>query len=253
MGACRNYMLDGSATQDRDQRPPMNKLHTGEYTIARGEQKRAVILGAAERLFSSRGFAATRLEDVAEEVGLTRAALFYHFRDKQALYDAMIIEAFAPMAERLDAILAGGEGSIPQRLEAAVEVWVDAMVNRPTLARLILRFVADGVENPTQRILFAHDDVIQKYWTLFVEGRKCGELKPLHDDPFHAASAVIGTTVFYVAALSTLLPGQFEPLAPEQVASHKRDAVLAMRRMLGIADTERSRGKRRAAGGQKPR
>lgn len=212
-----------------------------EYNVSRGDQKRSVILGAAERLFSSRGYAATRLEDVAEEVGLTRAALFYHFRDKQALYDAMIVEAFAPMAEQLEAILAGSEGSIAQRLEKAVEAWVDAIVNRPTLARLILRFVADGAEQPTQRIFFDHDDITNKYWTLFEEGRASGELKPLHDDPFHAASAVIGTTVFYVAALSTLLPGQFEPLAPAQVAVHKRDAVLAMRRMLGIVEKKQGR------------
>lgn len=224
-----------------------------EYNISRGDQKRAVILAAAERLFSSRGFAATRLEDVAEEVGLTRAALFYHFRDKQALYDAMIVEAFAPMAEKLEALLASGEGTIAQRLEAAVEVWVDTIVNRPTLARLILRFVADGVEQPTQRIFFDHDDITQQYWALFEQGRKSGELKPLHDDPFHAASAVIGTTVFYVAALSTLLPGEFEPLAPAQVAGHKLDAVMAMRRMLGIAETRPAAEKRRAVGRKKQR
>jgi len=223
----------------------MNKLHTGEYTVARGEQKRAVILDAAERLFASRGFAATRLEDVAEAVGLTRAALFYHFRDKQALYDAMIAEAFEPMAGELDAILAGSEGSNAQRLELAVAAWVDAIVQRPTLARLILRFVADGAEQPTQRIFFDHDDIVQKFWTLFEEGRASGEFKPLHDNPFHAAAAAIGTTVFYVAALSTLLPGQFEPLAPEQVSAHKQEAVHTLRHLLGIAEPPAAKVKKK--------
>jgi len=238
-------MLDGSATQNRDPGLAMNKLHAGDYTIARGEQKRAVILDAAERLFASRGYAATRLEDVAEAVGLTRAALFYHFRDKQALYDAMIAEAFAPMAGELDAILAGSEGTIAQRLELALEAWVDAIVNRPTLARLILRFVADGVEQPTQRIFFDHDDITQKFWTLFEQGRASGEFKPVHDDPFHAAAAAIGTTVFYVAALTMLLPGQFEPLAPEQIAAHKREAVVTLRRLLGIAEPPGRKGKKK--------
>jgi len=222
----------------------MNKANAGEYTIARGEQKRAVILDAAERLFSSRGYAATRLEDVAEAVGLTRAALFYHFRDKQALYDAMIAEAFAPMAGELDAILASSEGSRAQRLELAVEAWVDAIVNRPTLARLILRFLADGAEQPTQRIFFDHDDITQKFWTLFEEGRASGEFKPLHDNPFHAAAAAIGTTVFYVAALTMLLPGQFEPLAPEQIAAHKQEAVYTLRHLLGIAEQTSAKRKK---------
>ena len=56
---------------------------------AKADRTRAAVLDAAERLFARRGYAATRLEDVAEAVGVKRAALFYHFRDKQALYDAI--------------------------------------------------------------------------------------------------------------------------------------------------------------------
>jgi TetR/AcrR family transcriptional regulator len=216
----------------------MSNLLAKEYAVTRGGRKRAVILEAAERLFSSRGFAATRLEDVAEEVGLTRAALFYHFRDKQTLYDAMVVNAFGSLATQLDTILADSTGTIAARIEMAAEAWVDTIVNRPTLARLILRFVADGIDQPAQRVFRNNEDVPLKFWELFDEGRKSGEFKPLHDDPFHAASAIIGTTVFYVGALCALVPhGQFEPLAPEQIAAHKREALHATRRLLGIADT----------------
>ena len=52
---------------------------------AKAQRTRAAILEAAERLFARRGYAATRLEDVADAVGLKRAALFYHFRDKTEL------------------------------------------------------------------------------------------------------------------------------------------------------------------------
>ena len=207
-----------------------------DYIVAKGERKRAVILNAAERLFATQGFAATRLEDVAEEVGLTRAALFYHFRDKQQLYDAMIIEAFAPLNDKLKTILARTDDSIAKRVESALDAWVDALVSRPTLARLILRFVADGVE-PLQRIFFDEDQVPEKFLALFEEGRRTGELKPLHDDPFHSASAAIGTTVFYVGALSTLLPhGHFQPLDPDHVTAHKQETQHTIRRLLGIAE-----------------
>lgn len=210
-----------------------------KYSITRGGRKRAVILEVAERLFSSRGYAATRLEDVAEEVGLTRAALFYHFRDKQTLYDAMIVDAFGSLSSQLRDLLEADSGAIPSRIEKAAEAWVDAIVNRPTLARLILRFVADGIQQPWQRIFFDNEQIPAKFFSLFEEGRRSGELKPLHDDPFHSASAIIGTTVFYVGALSALLPDrQFEPLDPEQVAAHKREALHATRRLLGIPENE---------------
>ena len=95
-------------------------------------------------MFASSGYAATRLEDVAEAVGLTtRAALFYYFADKQTLYDATLENAFGSLASHLDEALST-PGTIPQRIERAVEAWIDAIVARPTLGRLILRYVADA-------------------------------------------------------------------------------------------------------------
>ena len=149
---------------------------------------------------------------MAEAVGLTtRAALFYYFPDKQALYDAMLVEA-----------------------------WVDAIMARPTIARLILRYVADAEERPAQRIYYSSERLLRTYLALFEEGRASGELEPLDDNPFHAASAVIGTTVFYVSALASLIPfGDFKPLAPRQVAAHKRDVLSTVQRLLGISDRSR--------------
>jgi TetR/AcrR family transcriptional regulator len=50
---------------------------------ARAIRTRAAILDAAEALFSERGFDATRLEDVAERVGIRRASIVYYFKDKR--------------------------------------------------------------------------------------------------------------------------------------------------------------------------
>jgi TetR/AcrR family transcriptional regulator len=215
----------------------MNKRSTAKAGTSkpRAERSRAAILAAAENHFSRLGFAATRLEDIADELGLTRAALFYYFKDKQTLYDAMIADSFGELASRLNELLDPDRGTISQRLELATGAWIDAVVSRPNLARLILRFVADGIEQPSKRIYSVNDQIPQKFFELFDEGRKTGELKPLHDDPFHTASAIIGTTVFYAAALSTLVPSkQFEPLDPVQAAIHRREALHLARSLLGI-------------------
>jgi len=201
---------------------------------AKAERTRAAILAAAERLFAKRGYAATRLEDVADAVGVKRAALFYYFRDKQALYDAVIEEAFRGLVAHLEAVLSA-DGPIGARVEAAVETWVDAIQARPALARLVLRHAADAEEHPATPIFPAAERLLRIAWALFEEGRRSGELQPLHDDPFHAASALIGTTVFYLSALAPLLPLRaFDPLGPEQMAAHKRDALRTARRLLGI-------------------
>jgi TetR/AcrR family transcriptional regulator len=214
---------------------------------AKADRTRAAILAAAEHLFARRGYAATRLEDVGDAVGVKRAALFYHFRDKQTLHDAVIEDAFGELALRLDAAFAA-PSPIAKRVELAVEAWVDAIVARPSLARLILRFAAEAEDRPAKRLFPAAERIVRQGWSLIEEGRASGELEPLHDDPFHAASALIGATVFYFSALVPLLPpGTFDPLAPEQVAAHKRDALRTARRLLGI------RARRRASGGVRAR
>jgi len=201
---------------------------------AKAERTRAAILAAAEQAFARRGYAATRLEDVADAVGVKRPALFYHFRDKQALYDAVIEEALGDLVARIERSLFAS-GPIAPRIEGAVEAWIDAIQARPALARLILRHAADAEERPSTRLFPAAERLMQRAWSLFEEGRQSGELQPLHDDPFHCASALVGATVFYVSAFAPLLPiGDFDPLAPEQMAAHRRDALRTARRLLGI-------------------
>jgi TetR/AcrR family transcriptional regulator len=215
---------------------------------AKAERTRAAILAAAEQQFARRGFVATRLEDVAAAVDLKRAALFYHFRDKQSLYDAVVADAFGSLAARLEAAFSAPD-PIPVRIERALEAWVDTVVARPTLARLILRHAAEADEHASGAIFSGTEHFVRLAWSLFEQGTKNGDLRPVHDDPFHAASTVIGATVFYVTALAPLIPSaSFKPLAPEQIAAHKRDTLRTVRLLLGIADPARARKKARPGG-----
>lgn len=196
---------------------------------------REAILEAAEKLFARRGYALARLEDVGDAVGLTRPALFYHFPDKQSLYNAVLEEAFRELAAGIDAALSSSK-PIPQRIEDAAVAWVDGIAARPTLPRLILRHVADMDEHPMQSIYPESDHFVRTAFGLFQQGIASGELKPLHADPMHVASTIIGTTVFYVTALSALLPvGNYDPLEPHQIAAHREETITAIRRLMGIS------------------
>jgi AcrR family transcriptional regulator len=88
---------------------------------------RARILQAARRTFSEKGYAATRLDDLAAELGLTKGALYHHFRSKRELLLALLeasqaearraLEGEAPLEERLlRYALAYQEGVEPWRL-----------------------------------------------------------------------------------------------------------------------------------------
>lgn len=216
----------------------MGNLDSNGPIGGKAERNRAIILAAALEQFSKLGYAATRIDDVADAVQLTRTGLFYYYRDKQTLYSAMLEDAFRPLVERLGVVLVEEHRSITERIELAAEAWVDAVVARPSLARLVLRFVADGTNQPGTAILSDNFENAAKFWALFTQGKNSGEIKPLLDDPFHAASALVGTTICYVSALSNLVPQGFsQPLNAAQVAGHKEQVLFSLRHVLGLKKT----------------
>ena len=227
----------------------MTNATVSEPTSARAERTRAAILAAAEDLFARKGFAAARLEDVADAVQMTRAALFYYYKDKQALYDAMFEDAFGPLRDELERILAASDRSIAERIEMAAGAWIDTLVARPTLARLLMRFVADGPEPHAHGIFSDDDQVAMRFLALFEEGCASGELRPVEDNVFLVASSVVGTTIFYAGALATLVPQQDQAasMEAEQVAGLKREVLRAMRHLLGIQDTHKRRTRQKKA------
>jgi len=202
----------------------------------RGSHTRARILEAAEALFAERGFDATRLEDVAERVGIRRASIVYHFRDKRELYDAVLDGVFGDFRARLAAVLEA-PGPLLARVEAAIAAWVDYVGARPSLARLLLREVAgagDGAPPPLVAHLGPFFELIER-----VAGQRRGLPAP-PIDPVHLASTIAGATVFFVAAMPALIPGLgFDPLRPDQLESHKREVLRIARRLLA-RDAERA-------------
>jgi TetR/AcrR family acrAB operon transcriptional repressor len=63
--------------------------------------RRTAILQAAHQLFNKHGFQKTRMDDVAALAGLTKGGLYFHFKDKRSLYEAVMIDC----KERLNQII----------------------------------------------------------------------------------------------------------------------------------------------------
>lgn len=63
-------------------------------TKEEAEATRSTLLDAALVVFSRQGYTATRLEDIAQEAGVTRGAVYHHFGGKAELYNALVQERF---------------------------------------------------------------------------------------------------------------------------------------------------------------
>jgi TetR/AcrR family transcriptional regulator len=194
-----------------------------------GLRTHAEIVAAAERHFAERGFEATRLEDIAVAVGIRRAAIFYHFGDKQDLYAAVLEKVFGDWT----ATLPSG-GSAAERLEAALTGWIDFVAQRPSVARLILREAANTQPGLVSPFVRAGRASVEWFRAVIDEGVASGELKPLIE-PHRFTSLMGAIAVFHFAAMPWLtLDVPVDPWGRTELEKHKREILLVARGMLGI-------------------
>lgn len=73
----------------------------------RTKNTRERILRRAEQLYYRGGYAGISLQDLADDLGLTKAALFHHFRSKQQLFFYMLLEMLEQRRLRIEAAIAG--------------------------------------------------------------------------------------------------------------------------------------------------
>ncbi|BDY12374.1 TetR/AcrR family transcriptional regulator [Hydrogenimonas cancrithermarum] len=102
------------------------------------ESKKEKILDVAAKHFSLYGFGAASLEEIAAEVGVTKPAIYYHFKDKAALYEAVLLQRLGRLADAL---------------ESAVS---EEMTSESQLARYIETFGAFLKRNSCFAAILAH-------------------------------------------------------------------------------------------------
>jgi AcrR family transcriptional regulator len=113
----------------------------------RAAERRQAIIAAALDEFIARGFAATRLDDVAKRAGVAKGTIYLHFTDKEALFQELVRTALVPLTTRLMTLPLAG-GSARSILEAFAENFVRevALTRRGDIVRLIM---AEGPRFPS--------------------------------------------------------------------------------------------------------
>lgn len=117
--------------------------------VARNErqtERREAILAAALDEFSARGYAATRLDDVAQRARVAKGTIYLYFRDKESLFQELVRAMLSPL---VDAIEAAPMAGMPAR--AVAEMIADLFVNEiyGTRRRDVLRLIiAEGPRFP---------------------------------------------------------------------------------------------------------
>lgn len=71
-------------------------------TKQEAQETRMGLLDAAEQLFQQRGVSHCSLQDIAQAAGVTRGAIYWHFKDKAELFEAMMERAIMPLEEGMN-------------------------------------------------------------------------------------------------------------------------------------------------------
>lgn len=83
--------------------------------VKEAEERKNEILDVAERLFGTKGFDSTSTGDILDEIGIARGTLYYHFKSKEEILDAMIIRMTNRLIEKAKAIAAQKDVPVLQR------------------------------------------------------------------------------------------------------------------------------------------
>lgn len=198
----------------------------------RTEDTREAILQAAELRFAAKGFYPTRLEDIADDVGITRTAVIYHFTDKETLYNAVLENLFA----QLDGVISQAlSAQVPflQKIEGAVTAWVQFAGGRPTLMRLFMREVAGSEEGLRQEVSRFVDPMFGRLIAALEEGKKQKLCRAV--DAVQFWSILAGATMFFIMDAPLLAKEGFHSASYQaSVDSYNQELIRVIHGLLGV-------------------
>ncbi|MET8248564.1 TetR/AcrR family transcriptional regulator [Streptomyces sp. NPDC005202] len=156
---------------------------------------RAALLKSAERTLRERGVAALSLRELARETGVSHAAPGRHFKDKQALLDALALTGFERLAQALEAADQPGLPLEP-RLAGLARAYVGFAVDHAALLELM--FARKHDPDVSEQLSAGIDRSVGAFTRLIADAQQRGEI--VEGDPEHitlvAAAGMHGLAAF---------------------------------------------------------
>jgi AcrR family transcriptional regulator len=183
------------------------------------------IMEAAIDLFTEQGFDKTSLREVAERVGVTKAALYYHFRSKEDLLSSLIERVHGISGHGLDVLelLAPQKGSVDrQAILAALEALLDQVLAQRRVFGLMERnrTAIEALDERDPKHLEEHKK-LQRQWTDFTSN---GDI-PLRD--LVRVSSALGALMAGAVGTTRGRGTEVQPGLREELVSVLRDILLA--------------------------
>ncbi len=151
------------------------------------------ILRKAFNLFSKKGFEGTKMDDIANAVGINKATIYYYFESKKSLYQEVLYrrmsEFYMKVVEVVDEL-----GDTPQEMVThLVDLYFDFFLKNQTLWRLYLREICNGgkyLRDVIKRLV--RENPLFKKGGMPVKLEEMGVTEGLESDGLHVWLNVLG-------------------------------------------------------------
>ena len=173
-------------------------------------ERRDAILAAALDEFAARGFAATRLDDVAQRAGVAKGTIYLHFADKETLFQELIRAELSPVVGML---VHASHADVPLRQVTGqlIEVFVREIfeTRRKDVIRLVL---TEGPRFPKLAEFYYREVISRALEAIRAMLRRAFERGELQVRRAGAVSAVAAGARHRRHRLERLVRAEFEPL-----------------------------------------
>ncbi len=192
-------------------------------TRGRPEESRAAILKAAVSEFADHGIAGARTDAIAQAAHVNKALLYYYFKDKETLYEAVLEHVFSGLRERVVPVL---ERDLPPREKMLqyLGAYFDYIAENPCFPRVVQ---AEWMRSPgkhnarMQEVARRHfRPIYQQVLEVLQQGTDTGQFRAVN--PMDFLPSMVAIVVFYFSAapvIKTLMA--VDPLSRERIAERR--------------------------------
>ena len=152
------------------------------------------ILAAARKVFTTKGMAGARMQDIADEAGINKALLHYYFRDKDKLFETVFIDEAQRFFPKINTIFSS-EAPLFDKIENFVNEYIDEMLENPYLPWFVINELHRDPEQFMYKI-WGRDNLPRpgKFLEQIEKETKKGTIKRIN--PLHLLMNLLSMTIF---------------------------------------------------------
>ncbi|CAM3785119.1 HTH tetR-type domain-containing protein [Bordetella sputigena] len=157
---------------------------------SKGDALRNAILDAAAKLFIEKGTAGTSMQDIAETLGLSRTAVYYYFKNKQAIQRSLTEEVLSAARSQTGETVSRDDLDAVTALKELVTHHAELILSRPAEFRVADRTEAEMTPKQRASVQNARRNVLENFSSVIERGIRDGQFRMV--DPHVAAFSLIG-------------------------------------------------------------